>query len=68
MCFFDCKCKHLKRLDENIKNKQTETETNQEKTRRKTLKQQHKYRISSPRTSANNLCDLFAEVRGLDIL
>ena len=24
--------------------------------------------ISSPRTSANNLCDLFAEVRGLDIL
>ena len=33
-----------------------------------THKQTQTYRISSPRTSANILCDLFAEVRGLDIL
>ena len=64
--FFDCKCKSLKRLGENIKqtNRETETQQNNSKKNRKT----QKYRISSPRTSANNLCDLFAEVRGLDIL
>ena len=65
MCFFDCKCKSLKRLGENIKT----TERNRKTTEQ--LEEQHKqqqYRISSPRTSANNLCDLFAEVRGLEIL
>ena len=65
MCFVDCKCKGLKRLSENRK-----TERNRQqhiKTRRETQKQQ-KYRISSPRTSANKSHKLFAEVRGLDIL
>ena len=65
MCFFDCKCKSLKRLGENIKT----TERNRKETEQLEGQQkQQKYRISSPRTSANNLCDLFAEVRGLEIL
>ena len=69
MCFFDCKCKSLKRLGENIK--QTERNIIKTEKNRKQLEGKHKtqkYRISSPRTSANNLCDLSAEVRGLEIL
>ena len=69
--FFDCKCKSLNILGENIYNKQNEKNIKKHKkirtTRRQTEKQ-HKYRMSSPRTSANILCDLFAEVLGLDIM
>ena len=70
---FDCKCKSLNRLGENIKQKHKEIE-HKHKSFEKNRKQQ-KYRISSPRTSANiciyiyiYIIYLFAEVRGLDIL
>ena len=36
MCFFDCKCKSLKRLGENIKTKQQKETNNNRNTRRKT--------------------------------
>ena len=50
--------------------KQKQTERNRRNTEKlkEKHKQQQKYRISSPRTSAKKMCDLFAEVRGLDIL
>ena len=51
LCFFDCKCKSLKRLGENIK----QTERNRKTTEKLEGKQKkQKYRISSPRTSAKN--------------
>ena len=66
--FFDCKCNSLKRQGEHMKPQQhKETYNKTEQHSNKNNKQQ-KYMISSPRTSANNLFDLFAEVRGLDIL
>ena len=52
---FDCKCKSLKRLGENIKQKHKET--NKHKNSKKNIKQtenKQKYSISSPRTSAKN--------------
>ena len=59
-------CKSLKRLGENIIQ---QTERNRKTTEQLEEKQkQQKYRISSPRTSANKSHKLFAEVRGLDIL
>ena len=65
MCFFDCKCKSLKRLGENRK----KTKRNIKQTEKLEGKQKkQKYRISSPRTSANKSHKLFAEVRGLEIL
>ena len=74
---FDCKCKSSKRLGENIyktTKKHKETLKNIKyvlhkfKNRRKKRNEKQKYRISSPRTSANKSHKIFAEVRGLDIL
>ena len=60
MCVcFDCTCKSLRRLGENKKNKKKSKNNNDKK---------QKYLISSPKNSATKMCDLFAEVRGLDIL
>ena len=64
--FFDCKCKSLKKTRRKQKNKHKETENTQNNSKKN--RKQQKYRISSPRTSANKSHKLFAEVRGLDIL
>ena len=66
MCLFDCKCNNLKRLGEN--NKHRKKQNKQQKNSKESISTKHKYRISSPRTSANKSHKLFAEVRGLDIL
>ena len=65
-CIFACKCKSLKRLGEDINKHKKKHKTQTEKLKEKQNKQ--KYRISSPRTSANKSHKIFAEVRGLDIL
>ena len=52
MCFFDCKCKSLKRLGEN--RKKTKRNRKQTEQLEGKHKQKQKYRISSPRTSAKN--------------
>ena len=68
ICCFDCKCKSLKRLGENTKtNRKKHNQHNNSKNNICKTKTQ-KYRISSPRTSANKSHKLFAEVRGLEIL
>ena len=46
--FFDCKCKSLNKLGENIKQNRKKQKHNRT-TQRKTQKQKQKYRISSPR-------------------
>ena len=74
--FFNCKCKSLKRLGENmfkkkIPNKKEKENSKKNIKRKVTLKRKRKkqkYRISSPRISANKSHKLFAEVRGLEIL
>ena len=51
MCFFDCKCKSLKRLGENRKRKKKhkETKTKHKNLKKNRLNNKQKYRISSPR-------------------
>ena len=63
-CFFDCRCKRLNRLGENKHNNKNI------KASRKTLKtKQTEIQDIQPRTRPRiNVIDLFAEVRGLDIL
>ena len=66
MCLFDCKCKSLNQLGENMTIKNRKKQKYNRKASRKTKKHRtkQKYIISQPEPEIY----LFAEVRGLDIL